>query len=402
MKRLGLAITLALAIGTGFGHADELPKTIKIGVLNDMSSTQAAADGLGAVVAARMAVEDFGGKVHGVPVEVLGADTQNKPDIAVDIIRRWLEADVSAFVDGGNSASALAAQAVVRQKDRPFLLTTQASMAFTNEQCAPTNLHFTLDAYSLGKTLVNALMPEDDTWYFITANYAGGISIEDSISSFVKAAGGKVLGSSRHPIGEQDFSSFLLQAQASKAKVIASVNFVQDLVNTLKQANEFGIGKDGSQNFAIPLVYLSDVKAVGLEAMPSFVTGMPFYWDLNDKTRAFAKRFAALNNGGYPEIDHIGAYVATLHYLKALDSVGTVSGKVVVDKMKATPINDIFDEDVKIREDGRVMHPFYLMKLKTKAESTGPYDYFKIVKKLAPEETYLPLSQSKCPLVKKQ
>jgi branched-chain amino acid transport system substrate-binding protein len=399
-----LKVACALAVLAGFSaptRADNLPKVIQIGVLNDMSSTQAAADGMGAAVAAKIAVEEFGGKVHGVPVEVLAADTQNKPDIGVEIVRRWLDHGVSAFVDGGGSATTLASQAVVREKDRPFFFTSQGSMAFTNEACAATNLHFTNDAYSLGKTLVSALMPQADSWYFITANYAGGISIETAIANFVKAAGGKVLGSSRHPIGEQDFSSYLLQAQASKAKVIASVNFVQDLVNTLKQANEFGIGKDGAQSFAIPLVYMSDVKAVGLDAMPPLVTGMAFYWDFNDETRAFAKKFAERYNGAYPDTPQIGAYVATLHYLKALDAVGDVSGKVVVAKMKELPVNDAFEKDVKIREDGRVLHPFHLMRLKTPAESKAPYDDFKLVKTISPEDAYQPLSESTCPLVKK-
>jgi branched-chain amino acid transport system substrate-binding protein len=399
-----LKVACALALLAAFSvpaRAGNLPKVIQIGVLNDMSSTQAAADGMGAAVAAKIAVEEFGGKVHGVPVEVLAADTQNKPDIGVEIVRRWLDQGVSAFVDGGGSATTLASQAVVRERDRPFFFTSQGSMAFTNEACAATNLHFTNDAYSLGKTLVSALMPQADSWYFITANYAGGISIETAIANFVKAAGGKVLGSSRHPIGEQDFSSYLLQAQASKAKVIASVNFVQDLVNTLKQANEFGIGKDGTQSFAIPLVYMSDIKAVGLDAMPPLVTGMAFYWDFNDETRAFAKKFAERYNGAYPDTPQIGAYVATLHYLKALDAVGDVSGKLVVAKMKELPVNDAFENDVKIREDGRVLHPFHLMRLKTPAESKAPYDDFKLVKTISPEDAYQPLSESTCPLVKK-
>jgi branched-chain amino acid transport system substrate-binding protein len=399
-----LKVACALAVLAAFSvpaRADNLPKVIQIGVLNDMSSTQAAADGMGAAVAAKIAVEEFGGKVHGVPVEVLAADTQNKPDIGVEIVRRWLDQGVSAFVDGGGSATTLASQAVVRERDRPFFFTSQGSTAFTNEACAATNLHFTNDAYSLGKTLVSALMPQADSWYFITANYAGGISIETAIANFVKAAGGKVLGSSRHPIGEQDFSSYLLQAQASKAKVIASVNFVQDLVNTLKQANEFGIGKDGTQSFAIPLVYMSDIKAVGLDAMPPLVTGMAFYWDFNDETRAFAKKFAERYNGAYPDTPQIGAYVATLHYLKALDAVGDVSGKLVVAKMKELPVNDAFEKNVKIREDGRVLHPFHLMQLKTSAESKAPYDDFKLVKTISSDDAYQPLSESTCPLVKK-
>ena len=402
MRYLKLACALVALAGFSVpARADNLPKVIQIGVLNDMSSTQAAADGMGAAVAAKIAVEEFGGKVHGVPVEVLAADTQNKPDIGVEIVRRWLDQGVSAFVDGGGSATTLASQAVVREKDRPFFFTSQGSMAFTNEACAATNLHFTNDAYSLGKTLVSALMPQADSWYFITANYAGGISIETAIANFVKAAGGKVLGSSRHPIGEQDFSSYLLQAEASKAKVIASVNFVQDLVNTLKQANEFGVGKDGLQSFAIPLVYMSDIKAVGLGAMPPLVTGMAFYWDFNDETRAFAKKFAERYNGAYPDTPQIGAYVATLHYLKALDAVGDVSGKLVVAKMKELPVNDAFEKNVKIREDGRVLHPFHLMQLKTPAESKAPYDDFKLVKTISPDDAYQPLSESTCPLVKK-
>lgn len=402
MKYLKFVLATAVSICCGpIAHSAELPKLIQIGVVNDMTSTQAAAAGMGVVIAARLAIEDFGGKVRGVPIEVLAGDHQTKPDLAVTIVRRWVDQGVSLVLDGGSSAATLASMAVTREKDIPYMYTSAATLALTNEQCNDLGIHFGHDAYALGKSLVQALMPEADSWYFITANYAGGTSIEDSIAGFVKAAGGKVLGASRHPIGAQDFSSFLLQAQQSKAKVIASVNFVQDLVNTMKQATEFGIGKDGSQRFAVPLLFLTDVKGVGLQAMPPLVTGNPFYWDMTDGTRTFAKRFAEKMNGQYPEMNHATAYTATLHYLKALEATNDISGKVVVAKMKATPVNDFWNKDVKIREDGRTLHQFYLLQLKTTAESKGPYDYFKVAKSIPPEEAYRPLSESTCPLVKK-
>lgn len=393
---------IAMLGTTVVAAAVPLPETVRIGILVDMSGTQSAADGVGSVEAAKMAVEDFGGKVRGKPVEIVGGDHQAKADLSGVLARRWLDEGMAALVGGGASSAALAALEVARQKDRPMLLTSQAAMNFTNEACSEISIHFTYDAYSLAKSIVpKTASPETNSWYFITVNYAGGTSIEDAMTTFIKGAGGKVVGSTRHPFGEKDYSSHLLKAQTSGARNIGMATYQADLTNALKQASEFGIGKDGAQKFAVPLIYMTDVKGMGLAATPPLETGMSFYWDLDDKTRDFAKRFAARMNGQYPEEPHVGTYTAVLHYLKALEKTNDLSGKVTVGAMKEMPVQDFWNKGTKIRQDGRALHPFFVMQLKKAAESKGPYDFFKPVREVAPEDAFQPLSESKCPLVKK-
>ena len=376
---------------------------VKIGVLNDQSGLYADLSGQGSVLAAKLAVEDFGGKVDGTPIEVIFADHQNKPDVGSNIARQWFDVDkVDAIVDVPTSSVALAINEVTKSKNKVFLVSGAAASDLTGKACSPNTVHWTYDTWALangtGKAVVKA---GGDTWFFLTADYAFGQALERDVTAVVKANGGKVLGSVRHPLNASDFSSFLLQAQASKAKVIGLANAGGDTINTIKAASEFGIVK-GGQKLAGLLVFITDIHALGLKVSQGLQLSSAFYWDRDDKTRAWSKRFSDRMNKREPSMVQAGVYSAVLHYLKAVQSLKSdADGKAVVDKMKQMPTDDPIFGKGSIRVDGRKIHPMYLYEVKSPAESKKPWDYYKLVREIPANEAFRPLSESECPLVKK-
>ena len=391
-----MVIAAALALAAGTAHAD----TLKIGVLTDMSGPYADVVGEGTVVATKLAVEDMGGKVLGMPIEVISADTQNKPDVASTLARKWLDDEhVDVLVGGSSSAAGLAIQEVAREKQHIFLITDSASSDFTGKACSPFGIQFSYDTYALSNGTARAMVKQGgDTWFFLTVDYAFGYALERDATKFVEAAGGKVLGDVRHPLNASDFSSYLLQAQASKAKVIGLANASTDTVNAIKQASEFGIA-EGGQKLAALLIFITDIESLGLKAAHGLVLTDSFYWDLNDKTRAWSKRFMALH-GKVPTMTQAGAYSAVLHYLQAVKAAGSKDPKTVAAKMKATPVNDMNNNNVEIRPDGRVLHTMYLMQVKSPAESKYPHDVYTVLQTIPGAEAYRPMSEGGCPLVK--
>jgi branched-chain amino acid transport system substrate-binding protein len=396
-----LAFVLGLVPGLlGAAHAET---AVKIGVLSDMSSLYADIGGPGSVAAAKMAVEDFNPSQHNMKVDIVSADHQNKPDIGSGIARQWYDADhVDAIVDVPNPGVALAVSGVTREKNKVFLISGAADSDLTGKQCSPNSVHWTYDTWSLAHGTGGAIVKNGGkSWFFITADYAFGHALERDTSAVVEAAGGKVLGAVRAPLNTADFSSYLLQAQSSKAQVIGLANAGGDTINSVKQAAEFGIVQ-GGQRLAGLLVFISDVHALGLQAAQGLTLTTGFYWDLNDKTRAFAKRFAAANGGKYPTMDQAGVYSSVLHYLEAVAKVGSpADGAKVVDAMKAAQYDDPLFGPTKVRVDGRAVHAMYLAEVKKPSESKAPYDYFKIVTTIPPDEAFRPLSEEKgvCSLV---
>jgi branched-chain amino acid transport system substrate-binding protein len=393
-------ILLAAALLAG-ANAATAQTAVKLGVLNDQSGLYADLTGMGSVHAARMAVEDFGGTVMGRPVEVIFADHQNKPDVGANIARQWIEADhVNVILDVPNSAVGLAVQEVTRERDAVTINTGAATSDLTGKACSPHGVHWTFDTYALAAGTGRALVKQGyDTWFFITADYAFGHALERDTAAFVEAGGGKVLGAVRHPLSTPDFSSFLLQAQGSKAKVIGLANAGGDTINSVKQAAEFGIVK-GGQRIAGLLLQFPDVHALGLATAQGLVMTASFDWSLTEATRAWTQRFLARNGGKPPSMIHAGTYGAVLHYLKAVAAAGTTDATKVVETMKALPVEDFYTK-ARIREDGRVMREFYLMQVKTPAESAGPFDYTKLLARIAPEDAARPLAEGNCPMLKK-
>jgi branched-chain amino acid transport system substrate-binding protein len=380
-------------------------KTVKIGVLNDMSSLYADIGGPNSVAAVKMAVEDSGLKAKGWNIEVLSGDHQNKPDIGVNIARQWIDADkVDAIADTPNSGVALAVSNIVKEKNSVLLNSGAATADLTGKACNPNTISFTYDTYMLangtGKALTKA---GGDTWFFLTADYAFGHALERDTGNVVTQTGGKVLGTVRHPLNTSDFSSFLLQAQSSKAKVIGLANAGGDTTNSIKQAAEFGIVQ-GGQKLAALLLFINDVHALGLKTAQGLTFTESFYWDLNDKTREWSKRFQkASPKGSMPSMTVAGLYAEILHYLKAMEALGSNprDGAKVVAKMKELPTDDPLFGKGPLRADGRRLIPAYLFEVKKPEESKGPWDYYKLVATIAPEDAAKPLEASECPLVKK-
>jgi len=374
---------------------------VKIGMLEDMSSIYADITGTGAVMAAKMAVEDFGGKVLGKPIEIVAADHQNKPDIASATAREWFDSQhVDALMDVAASATALAAIEVAKTKNKIVVLNGPGAIRITNEACTPISIHYTYDNYALSHGTGAAMVKAGyDTWFFITADYAFGHDLEEVTAAVVRAGGGKVLGSVRTPINTLDFSSALVQAQASKAKVVGLANAGADTSNSIKQAAEFGVVR-GGQTLAGLLIFINDVNTLGLEAAQGMLLTNAFYWDRNEESRAWAQRYFQ-RMGKMPNMTQAGIYSATMHYLKAVEAAGTDETQAVMERMRSTPINDFFAKNGRIREDGRMVHEMYLYEVKKPSESKGAWDYYKLVATIPAEAAFQPLSESKCPLVKK-
>ena len=401
IKRTLLSLAVAAALGAGAAHAQISDNVIKIGVLSDMSSLYTDLAGAGSVVAAKMAVEDSGIEKRGVKVEIVSADHQNKPDVGSNIARQWYDVDkVDVIVDVPNSGVALAINQLTRDKGKAFLVSGAASSDLTGKACSPNTVHWAYDTWMLANGTGSSIVKTGgDTWYFLTADYAFGLALERDTEAVVLKNGGKVLGKVRHPLNTQDFSSFLLQAQASKAKIIGLANAGGDTTNSIKQAAEFGIVK-GGQNLAGLLVFLTDIHALGLPTAQGLIITNTFYWDMNDQTRAFAKRFAERDKGIHPTMVHAGVYSAVLHYLKAVEALKSDDGTKVVAKMKEMPTDDPLFGKGTIRADGRKIHPAYLVEVKKPSESKGAWDYYKVRATIPADQAFRPLADGGCPLVK--
>jgi branched-chain amino acid transport system substrate-binding protein len=375
---------------------------VKIGVLSDMSSLYSDIGGPGSVAAARMAVEDFGAAKKGITVEIVSADHQNKPDIGSGIARQWYDVDhVDMIVDVPNSGVALAVSEVTKEKNKVFLVSGAAASDLTGPKCSPNTIHWTYDTWALANGTGKAMVATGGTtWFFLTADYAFGHALERDTAAVVEKSGGKVLGVVRHPLNTSDFSSFLLQAQASRAKVIGLANAGGDTINSIKQAAEFGI-VSGGQNLAGLLVFITDVNALGLATAHGLTMTEAWYWDQTEANRAFAKRFAAARDGKYPSMVQAGVYSAVTHYLKAVEALKSAAdGKAVVAQMKAMPTDDpLFGKGI-VRADGRKIHDMYLFEVKKPEESKYPWDYYKLRATIPAAEAFRPPGEGGCPLVK--
>jgi branched-chain amino acid transport system substrate-binding protein len=404
VRRTALACSFVLtaALAPSAVLADGISdNVVKIGVLTDMSGQFSHESGEGAVTAVRMAIEDFGGKVLGKPIELIVADHQNKPDIASGIARKWFDVDkVDMIANLINSSIALSVSQLAREKDRIAIINGSGASRLTGDSCTPNSIHYAYDTYSLAKGTGTALMKAGGTsWYFLTADYAFGHALEADTSAVIKSLGGEVLGASRYPIETSDQSSFLLQAQASKAKVVGLAGSGTVFVNAVKAAQEFGIQK-GGQTLAGLLVWITDIKSLGLETAQGLVLTNAFYWDRDDDTRAWSKRFFERMRRP-PHMGDAGDYSSTMHYLKAIEAAGTDDAKAVMAKMREIPVNDFFAKNGRIREDGRMVHEMYVYEVKKPSESRGEWDYYKLRAVIPGEEAFRPLKDSACPLVKK-
>jgi branched-chain amino acid transport system substrate-binding protein len=398
LKQLLLATALT-GVLAGTAQAQEI--SIKIGVMNDRSGIYADVAGEGSVVAARMAVEDFEAAKKGIKVEIVSADHQNKPDVGSNIARQWYDSDgVDVIADVPTSSVALAINEITRDKNKIHINSGAASSDLTGPKCSPNTAHWTYDTWALANGTGGAMVKKGgDTWFFLTADYAFGHALERDTGEVVKATGGKVIGAVRHPFPGRDFSSFLLQAQASKAKVIGLANAGGDTINSIKQAAEFGITQ-GGQNLAGLLVFVSDVHALSLKTAQGLVVTEAFYWDLNDQTRAFSKRFAEKHGGKMPTMVQAGVYSGILHYLKAVEATKGKDPAKVMAKMKEMPTDDPVFGKGQLRADGRKVHDMYLFEVKKPAESKGAWDYYKVLAKIPAEQAFRPMKDGNCPLVK--
>ncbi|MBN9408290.1 MAG: ABC transporter substrate-binding protein [Burkholderiales bacterium] len=397
-------VALMAGLGTAGAQAPAAGKlsgdVVRIGVLTDISGTYADISGKGAVEAVKMAVEDFGGRMFGKPIEVVFADHQNKADVGAAKAREWFDAGgVDMINDLANSGVALAVAGVAKEKKRHVIVNNSSNVGITNAQCSPYAVHYTYDAYSLahgtGRTIVEA---GGDSWFFLTVDFAFGIGLEQQVSDVVRNAKGRVVGAARHPLGTTDFSSYMLQAQASKARIIGLASTGNDTINAIKAAQEFGITKN--QKLAALLLWINDVHALGLQTAQGLQLTNAWYWDMNDETRAFARRYFQ-RVGQMPNMAHAGDYSSTMHYLKAIQAAGSDDPDAVSARMREMPINDMFAKGGRIRADGRMVHDMYLWEVKTPAESKYAWDYLKLVKTIPAAQAFMPLEQSTCYLVKK-
>jgi branched-chain amino acid transport system substrate-binding protein len=397
-----VAAAALLLLPAGAARAQISDDVVKLGVLNDMSSLYSDATGKGSLLAAQMAAEDFGGKILGKPIEVVGADHLNKPDVGSNIARQWYDQEkVDAIVDVPTSSVALAVQQITRERNKIFLMSGPGSSDLTGPACSPNGVHYTYDTYALAHVAGKAMVERgEDTWFFITADYAFGHALERDAADVVKASGGKVLGSVRHPLNSQDFSSFLLQAQTSKAKVVAFANAGGDSQTGIKQAAEFGLQQGGQKLIAL-LTQITDTHSLGLQVAQGMIATDGFYWDKDDDSRAFSRRFMEKMHH-MPTMIQAGVYSEVMHYLKAIQAAGTDEAKAVMAKMREMPVNDFFAKNGRIREDGRMVHDMYLMQVKTPAQSKGEWDLYSILATVPGDQAYRPLDQGGCPLVAKK
>ena len=392
---------LALVACAGLAHAEISDGVVRVGVLNDTSGVFQDYNGPGSIEAAKMAAEDFAGGGKNIKVEIVSGDHQNKPDVGATVVRRWLDVEkVDAIVDLPNSGVALAVNTIVRDTPMTMLASATATSALTGKACSPNVVQWVTDAWAISHATSGAMLERGgDSWYFVTVNYALGNSIEADATAYIQSKGGKVLGSAKHPLGASDFSSFLLQAQASKAKVVALANAGPDTANSMKQAAEFNMRSQG-QSLVAFLMFVNHVHAMGLKTAQGLLLTEAFYWDMNDETRAFAKRFAARMGGKMPSANQAGVYSATLAYLEAVAAAGSDNAKDVVPQMKKAPFHDPLFGDMSVRADGRAVHAMHLFQVKSPEESKYAYDYYKLIKTIPGDKAFRPLSESDCPLVK--
>ncbi len=392
----GALLGAAVLAGSAQAQAD---KPLKIGVLTDLTSVYSDIGGKGNIEAAKMAIEDFGGQMFGKPIELVSSDVQMKADVAASIARKWWEQEnVDAIIDMPTSATALAVMELSKQFEKPLIITDAASSDITGKSCSPYTAHWTYDTYSNAHTVGDAVVKQGgDSWYFITVDYAFGHAIEKDVSEVVKAAGGKVVGASRHPLNSSDFSSYLLQAQQSKAKIIGMANAGGDLINLIKQAGEFGVVA-GGQNLAGIVMFISDIHSLGLKTAQGLLITEGYYWDKDDLSREFGKKFFARMNR-MPSMNQASTYSATLHYLKAVKASGTRDTKTVMAKMRELPVRDYFTQNGYLREDGRMVHSMLLLQVKKPEESKYPWDYYKILAEVPGDKVFRPMKDGGCPLV---
>ena len=395
-----LAAGFAAVAATTPATAQISDDVVKIGVIVDMTGVYSANGGRGAIRGVEMAVKDFGGMVQGKPIQVVSADYQNKVDIAATKVREWYDVNkVDMVIESTDSAAAIAMQGVAFEKKKAIIFAGSAATALTNDKCSPYGMHWVYDTFALATGTAQAVMKEGGTsWYFVTADYAFGHSLERDTTNVVNAMGGKVIGTSKHPLNASDFASFLLQAQASKAAVVGLANAGRDTQNAVRQAAEFGITKN--QKLATLLVFDTDVKGLGLKTAQGMLFTTGFYWDMTPETREFSKRFFELHKA-MPTMIQAGTYSATMHYLKAIDAVKTDATEAVVKQMRDTPVNDFFAKNGKLRVDGRMVHDMYLAEVKKPEESKGEWDLIRIKQTIPGDDAFQPLSASTCSLVKK-
>ena len=398
LSSLALAAGVALAAGPAAAQANP---PIRIGLIVDQSGVYSAITGKGSITAAQMAVDELGGQVLGRKVELLTFDHQSKADSAAAKAREWYDGGVDAIQDVGGSAAALAVLNIAKEKGKILVMSGPASDRITGDMCGPTVAHWAYNSYSLANTVGKAAAEKiGKNWFFLTADYSGGYDIAKATTQAIASVGGKVVGETRHPLNASDFSSAVVQAQSSKADVIGLANFGNDLVNSIKAAREFGINPESKQKLASLLMYINDVHSLGLKTAQGMLLSEAFYWDMNDETRAYAKKFFSRMNA-MPNMSQMGVYSSVKHYLKAIEAAGTTDAGAVMAKMRELPVNDTFVKNGKLRTDGMMVHDMYLFQVKTPAESKYPWDYYKVMGSVPADKAFVPLGESTCPLVKR-
>lgn len=402
MQPIKTIIAAALAATSFASHAAVSDDVVKIGLLLDMSGLYADVTGRGSATAAQMAIDDFGGKVLGKKVELVVVDHQNKADIAANKAREWFDTDkVDAILDVAASAPALAVLDVAKQKNKIVVFSGPGTERITNDLCTPVSVHYAYDTYALANTTARAMVQRGGkTWFFLTADYAFGHTLQASATSVVNESGGQVLGAARHPLNTSDFASYLLQAQASKAQVVGLANAGGDTVNAIKAASEFGLTRSGTQKMAGLLLYINDIHAIGLKTAQGLVLTEAFYWDMNDATRTWSRKYFDRVKK-MPNMSQAGVYSSVTHYLKSVQAAGGDETASVMKQMKSLPINDFFAKNGRIREDGRMIHDMYLFEVKKPEESKYPWDYYKLLATVSGDQAFMPVAKSQCPLLKK-